>query len=71
MLDQEDIPMRFARLLVTLALASIATLTPARGWCQRASVSGSPDLVAAIIANYAAIADRDTSAVRHPPHPPR
>ena len=56
--------MRFARLLVMLALASIATLTPARGWCQRASASGSPNLVAAIIANYAAIAHRDTSAVR-------
>lgn len=56
--------MRFARFLVTLAVASIATLAPARGWGQQASASGSPDLVAAIIANYAAIADRDTSAVR-------
>ena len=56
--------MRFARFLVTLTLASIATLAPARGWGQQASASGSPDLVAAIIANYAAIADRDTSAVR-------
>lgn len=56
--------MRLVRFLGTSIATFIIVLTPTRGWCQRTSASGSPDLVAAIIANYAAIADRDTSAVR-------
>lgn len=56
--------MRLVRFFGTSIATFIIVLTPARGWCQRASASGTPDLVAAIIANYAAIADRDTSAVR-------
>lgn len=61
--------MRLVRLPVRLIVMVTVTLTPVRGWCQRAAASGvptrgSPDLVAAVIANYAAVADRDTSTLR-------
>lgn len=54
--------MRFVRFLLTVAALAPA-LAPARGWCQRTPASGPPDLVAAIRANYAAIAGHDTSTL--------
>jgi hypothetical protein len=56
--------MRLVRFFGTSIATFIIVLTPVRGWCQHTPASARPDLVAAIIANYAAIADRDTSAVR-------
>lgn len=52
--------MQFVRLLL---MTMIVVLTPASGWSQRTSASGPPDLVAAVRANYAAIAGHDTSTL--------